>query len=409
MLALIASCIAIVFTMSPLELEAQTLITTIEVPGRPSSIAISSDGSRAFVADIDGTASVVRVIDIYTNTIVSTIDDPRFFSLNTLAITPDDSQVYVLGSGEDFVINAKTFTVDALPSSGDFGSLAIMPDGTKVYVGKKPRTGVNATVFVLDPSNNTVIDTITLPGDPSIAIADPSYMAIRPDGTRLYVADRNFDLIYVIDTINDTILTTVSVGNRPEGIAVTKDGLRAYVANIFSDDVSVIDTSSNSVVATIPVGNGPSEVHITPDGYLAFVPNMLDSSTMPTDTVSVIDVPTNLMITTFDTFSLPELPGTTEKGILAFTPDSMRAYLIEGAFPGVISVIDISDLTDPDIFGCINLKGSPVTKGIAILKQRGESPQRTKININGCYEFENVVSGKPFTVIIKGREFLNRE
>jgi S-layer protein (TIGR01567 family) len=323
-----------------------TLITTISVPGRPSSIAITSDGARAFVADIDGTASVVRVIDVHNNTIVATIDDPRFFSLNTLAITPDDSQVYVLGV-DDFVIDANTFAVNPLPTKRPFsffGSLAIMPDGTKVYVGKPPQEGsVDATIFVLNPTNNSVMTTIALPGDPARAIADPSYMAIRSDNTRLYVTDRNFDFLYVVDTRNDTILTRISVGQRPEGVALTKDGLRAFVANVFSNNLSVVDTTNNSIVTSIPVGSNPGEVHITPDGCLAFVPN-LNFFEPTNDTVSVIDVAANSVIRTFSTFSYANIPGVTEKGILAFTPDSRRVYLIEGAFPGAISVIDISEL-----------------------------------------------------------------
>jgi YVTN family beta-propeller protein len=340
-------------------LEAQTLITTIPITGIPSSIATTSDGTRAFVADSNGTASVVRIIDLRTNTIIATIDDPRFLSLVTLAITPDDSQVYVVGAGADFVINANTLAVNALPTgSGNFGSIAIMPDGTKVYIGKPPPIGVNATIFVLNPSTNTVITTITLPGNPSFAIADPSSMVIRPDDTRLYVADRNFDIVYVIDTHTDSILSTVSVGDRPEGVAVTNDGLRAFVANLFSDSLSVFDTNTNKLITTIPVGNGPTEVDITPDGCLAFVPNILSSFTNPTDTISIINVAQNLVIETLFTFVYPNIPGIFDKGVLAFTPDSKRVYLIEaGPFPqNVISVIDISDLCPSAIHVDIDIK-----------------------------------------------------
>lgn len=309
---------------------APPLVTTIEVRSRPSSIAITSDGTRAFLADGDGSASVVNVIDIATNQIVSTIDDPGFFSLNTIAIAPDNSKAYVLGAGGDFAIDTITSAVKRLPTEGSFGSVAILPDGTKTYIGKD--SGADADIFVLDGSSDEIITSITLPG------GQASSMAIRPDGTRLYVTDRRSDLLYVIDTINDAIVATVVVGDRPEGVAVTIDGRQAFVANVFSDEVSVVDLASNSVVGTIPVGKGPTEVHFTPDGCLAFVPNISES------TVSVIDVATSSVITTFPTFSSLELPGTTEKGIIAFTPDGRQGYLIEGRFPGVVSVFDITGL-----------------------------------------------------------------
>jgi YVTN family beta-propeller protein len=68
-------------------------------------------------------------------------------------------------------------------------------------------------------------------------------------------------------------------------VAITPDGTRAYVANRFSNTVSVIDTATNTVLSTIPVGPLPLWVAITPapqapkskeeckhGGYLTFGP-----------------------------------------------------------------------------------------------------------------------------------------
>ena len=50
----------------------------------------------------------------------------------------------------------------------------------------------------------------------------------------------------------------------PKWVAITPDGKHAYVANNSSSNVSVIDTVSNTVVATVAVGNGPFGVGIMP-------------------------------------------------------------------------------------------------------------------------------------------------
>src|ERR1700719_4066893 len=47
----------------------------------------------------------------------------------------------------------------------------------------------------------------------------------------------------------------------------------AYVTNNVLGTVSVIDTANNTVVATVTVGMGPTGVAITPDGLHAYVAN----------------------------------------------------------------------------------------------------------------------------------------
>lgn len=45
-------------------------------------------------------------------------------------------------------------------------------------------------------------------------------MAITPDGTRAYVANRRYDTVSVIDTASNAVLTTIPVGKNPEGVAI---------------------------------------------------------------------------------------------------------------------------------------------------------------------------------------------
>jgi len=46
----------------------------------------------------------------------------------------------------------------------------------------------------------------------------------------------------------------------PYGVAVTPDGSKMYVANTDSNIVSVIDSATNMVTATIAVGPSPSRL-----------------------------------------------------------------------------------------------------------------------------------------------------
>ena len=54
------------------------------------------------------------------------------------------------------------------------------------------------------------------------------------------------------------VSNTVAVGNLPTEVAVNPDGSQAYVSNLNFDTVSVIDTVTNSVIDTIAVGEQTS-------------------------------------------------------------------------------------------------------------------------------------------------------
>ncbi|MDC8011030.1 beta-propeller fold lactonase family protein [Tahibacter soli] len=139
-------------------------------------------------------------------------------------------------------------------------------------------------------------------------------MALRPDGTRAYVANADNNSVSVIDTATNSVVATIPVGNLPSAVAVRPDGARAYVANFGSDNVSVIDTATNTVTTTIAVGNGPRGVAFRPVGTRAYVTNYGGSA------VSAIDTATNTVTATIPV-------GTFLHGV-AFRPDGARAYVV---------------------------------------------------------------------------------
>src|ERR1700729_3382714 len=141
--------------------------------------------------------------------------------------------------------------------------------------------------------------------------------------TFAYVADPQTSTVSVIDTADNIVVATITVGNGPYGLAFSPDGTRAYVANSQSSvfpnpgTVSVIDTASNTVTGTIIVGVNPLGVAITPDGRRAYVTNGGDF------TVSVIDTASNTVTATVAVGAIPFW--------LAITPDGTRAYVANGA------------------------------------------------------------------------------
>jgi YVTN family beta-propeller protein len=131
------------------------------------------------------------------------------------------------------------------------------------------------------------------------------------------------------------VVSTINVGNSPNGVSVNPNTNKAYVANNYDNTVSVIDGGTNKVVATLPgteippagitVGNSPQDVSVNPDTNKAYVANYDDN------TVSVIDGRTNKVLSTINV-------GNTPYGV-SVNPDTNMAY-VANRNNGTVSVIN---------------------------------------------------------------------
>jgi YVTN family beta-propeller protein len=205
----------------------------------------------AYVA-VNGTGNV-SVINTASNTVVVTV--AVGFGPSGIAITPDGSRAFVTNVGADnvSVINTASNTVVATVAVGGspYG-IAITPDGSFAYVANAGSDNVS----VINTASNTVVTTVAVG-------AEPGDVAITPDGSLAYVTNSLSDDVSVINTASNTVVATVAVGRNPGNVAITPDGSLAYVTNSLSDNVSVINTASNTVVATVTVGFAPYGVAIT--------------------------------------------------------------------------------------------------------------------------------------------------
>jgi YVTN family beta-propeller protein len=249
-------------SVSVINTATNTLIgAPIAVGTRPRGVAITPDGTHAYVANSQ--SRTVSVIDIATNTVVGSPIALGAYTPNNLAITPNGTRAYLTcGCGDGVaVIDSLTNTeigVVPIPASLPY-SVAITPDGTRAYVTTIGGS-VNA-VYVIDTATNTVSGAaIPLPGEFGAAVA------ITPDGTRAYVAvgSPTFSAVSVIDTVTNSVLgSPITVGKDPLGLAITPDGTRAYVTNFTSNTVSVIDIATNTLLGSpIVVGMNPEGIAI---------------------------------------------------------------------------------------------------------------------------------------------------
>jgi YVTN family beta-propeller protein len=160
---------------------------------------------------------------------------------------------------------------------------------------------------------------------------DAEGVTVSPDGSKVYVTNGYLNILSVIDTKKNNIISKVNVGENPIGVAISPDGKKVYVANNFNNNVSVIDTSKNEVLYSIDVGINPLGIAISSDGKKVYVANFNSRS------VSVID-------TTFGEVKNVDLSEDYPFGV-AVTPDGKKVYVTHDE-SNIISVINTENCSN---------------------------------------------------------------
>ena len=216
---------------------------------------------------------LLEVIDIATNQIVSSIANLN--APSAVAISPNGAFAYVADMCPPndnpcvevvSTSNNQIITTVPIPAATPFseGSIAVTPDGSLVCVGVGVINGeaTDLAIAFITTSNNTLLapllDTQTVSGISSYGFAT------TPSGS-LYAAAFNPDGVYLINPASQKLVETIQAGAGPAGAALSPDGASVYVTDsgavgAIGDTVSVINTRSNSVTSTITVGNDPQGV-----------------------------------------------------------------------------------------------------------------------------------------------------
>jgi YVTN family beta-propeller protein len=252
-------------TISIINTASHTVTGTIKVGGgHPYKFTISPDGTRAYMINYNENGSfsseTISVIDMVRHVVITTIGEEENFTKEgkedfmEVAITPDGTRAYVICDVTIIIIDTDSNQVIHAMDVGEeqLRGVAISPDGTQVYVISQ------FAVVVIDTASHQVIDKMEVGGYLYAVV-------ITPDGKELYVANSDKGTVIVIDTASYKVIATIPVGEEvePQHIAITPDGTKVYVTNRGSGTVSVIDTASHVVSATISVGEGPAGIAIS--------------------------------------------------------------------------------------------------------------------------------------------------
>jgi YVTN family beta-propeller protein len=189
----------------------------IEVQSGPGALALTPDGNFLYV--VNTAALTVSVVSTATETVVTNIDlgVPSGNLPNAIAISPDGSKAYVTyfnpfepqgPSGVVVIETASNSVVNTIDVPNEPASATVTSNGKWLYVAQ---TG-GSSVAVIDTGTQAVTDTI-----PTSACVSPTGVTFSPDGAFAYVANGGTD-VCVIDTAAGTVTNYIDVGNFPVSI-----------------------------------------------------------------------------------------------------------------------------------------------------------------------------------------------
>ncbi len=136
----------------------------------------------------------------------------------------------------------------------------------RIYVTNRGGT----TISVIDPATNKVVEVIK-------GIESPEVVRFSPDGSRIYIATRSEDVLYVMDRKSGKYIKKVPLSGWANDAAATNDGKLILICirntGTEAEDIGaldIIDAKSLQKVKSIPVKRGLHDLALTGDGkYVA--------------------------------------------------------------------------------------------------------------------------------------------
>lgn len=317
-------------TIVPINTNTNIPSGSIIVGNSPSSVAITPDGTTAYV-NVSGNNSTVA-IDIATNTIIG-LPIPVGSNPQGIAISPDGSMAYVANYGSnnvtpiDLTTNPPTprapIPVDVNPLS-----IAITPNGQFAYV-------VNTTsgnVTIIDLATQTPLPTtISTGGRPVAVIASPN-------GTRMYVTGVQFNRLREISTATNTIVRVTSLaGPGLNALTITSDATELFITNTFDASITPFDLVNNIAGPDIASDVRPDAIVLTPDQTLAYVAHEQSNN------VGIVNLTLNPPVTILN------IPVGNRTGDITVTPDQAPFAFFNSNLgtAGTPSTFDASDSVSP--------------------------------------------------------------
>lgn len=246
----------------------------------PTTIALTPDGTLAFVANSDfhGDHPRVNVVTIVqTSTMTPLTNLPACDMPHGAKVNHAGTSVYVscMNSDEILEIDRQSFRITRRHKTGEDGGMAGM-------------AGM---------AHGTTPGPMHASSGPPASSHDcsPTFVSVSPDDRRLYVACNHGNTLQVLDATTFDLVKELPVGTGAYNVEPSPDGRWVIVTNKKARSVSLIDAQTLAELARIPTSKPlPHGVAYAPDGRWAFISQ--ESVGADSGAVDVIDLTTRTRV-----------------------------------------------------------------------------------------------------------------
>jgi DNA-binding beta-propeller fold protein YncE len=262
----------------------------------PHEIAVSGDGTRAYVSNYGGQqGTTLSIIDVASRTKIRDVSIAPLVGPHGIVFS--NGKVWFTADGSQQVgrYDPATDRVDWIAATTQTGGhmLAVKADGTAVYTANI----ANGTASIIDVgSGSTATARKVVP-----AVGGAEGIALSPDERELWIGSRNSGGgAAVINLESETRVATLGQGQPMYRLLFTRDGRFVLAPRQNPSEISVFDAATRTQVRAIPIAGVPLSMFMGPDGDTLYV-----ATTAP-NRVYKVDFATGQSLSSVDVLPVPD-------------------------------------------------------------------------------------------------------
>lgn len=233
-------------------------------PGAPAGSAGGSSPPEGTVTVIDlETGSILRTMRPF-RTAAGAVLPNRYRLLHGIQVGADGSRLWLTSEADSSVLELDARTGEVLmqwKTGAAMGrTLVTSRDSRKLFIANRWSDSI------------TVIDRLTITAHRIPTGRQPEGLALSPTGQEVWVGNRGDHTLTVIDARRQRRLATLDAGGvDPVRLAFRPDGGEVWVANRGSRELAVFDARTRELVETLALDVEPLGLVFSPDGRRLYV------------------------------------------------------------------------------------------------------------------------------------------